>query len=665
MLPTLVIGLREGLEAALIVGIIAAFLRKQGRSDLVRWVLAGVAVAIGLCVAAGVALEIYSRDLPQRQQEGLETVVGALAVAMVTYMVVWMKRHSRELKGHLEQQAAGLLDGRSKAARAMVLMAFLAVIREGVETVVFLVAAFNETGAGAGAGAGAVIGIAAAAVLGYGIYRGGVRLNLSRFFRATGIVLVLVAAGLVVNALHTAHEAGWLDAGQTSTVDLSWLVRPGTVQASLLTGMLGVQSHPVLIEVVGWLLYLIPVGWYVAWTPGRSMPVRWLAPALAVATTVAAVGVVVAVSPGSDDTSTVTNVASSGAPAVRSVNVTVTSAHGCTMDADVLRAGVVTIHVVNEDATAVSEVELMSGERIVGEKENLPPGFSGTFNVAVHAGTYTLYCPGATPERQSLTVTGTARAATGDVAALLKQATTGYAGYVTGQVAALVRSTRALDTALHGTDLATAQRAYMLARPYYEKIEPVAESFVQGNDSLDADIDSRAGDVPAERWRGFHRIEQALFARRTLLGTAHHGDRLLADVRRLQRLVTGLIFQPTELANGAQELLDEVAASKITGEEERYSHIDVLDIANNVEGSQQAFAQLQPALERIDPSSSATIARAFVTLESLVDGYRTRANPSGYRLYGSLTRADKTSLAAAVKAVQEPLSQVGSKVAGG
>src|SRR4051794_14706746 len=148
MLPTFVIGLREGLEAALIVGIIAAFLRKQGRRDLLRWVLVGVGVAVGLCLLVGIALEAYSRDLPQRQQEGLETVIGVLAVCMVTYMVIWMRRHSRELKGQLEGLAADALSGAAKAGRAMVLMAFLAVIREGFETVVFLLAAFNEAGSG-------------------------------------------------------------------------------------------------------------------------------------------------------------------------------------------------------------------------------------------------------------------------------------------------------------------------------------------------------------------------------------------------------------------------------------------------------------------------------------------------------------------------------------
>jgi high-affinity iron transporter len=269
MLPTFVIGLREGLEAALIVGIVAAFLRKNGRLELLRWVLAGIGAAVVLCAGAGIALEVLSRDLPQRQQEGLETVISAVAVGMVTYMVVWMRRHSRDLKGQLEgATGAALATG---SGWALVGMAFLAVLREGLETVVFLLAAFNENGAGNTAAAGAALGIVVAIGLGYGTYRGGVKLNLSRFFRATGVVLVLVAAGLVVTALHTAHEAGWLDAGQQSTLDLSALVRPGSVQASLLTGMLGVQPHPVLIEVTGWLVYVVPLVLYVAWPPGRGL----------------------------------------------------------------------------------------------------------------------------------------------------------------------------------------------------------------------------------------------------------------------------------------------------------------------------------------------------------------------------------------------------------
>lgn len=258
MLATFVIGLREGLEAALIVGIIAAFLGRHGRRDALRQVWIGVAAAIVICVGIAVALRVVATDLPQRQQEGLETVVGVLAVAMVTSMIVWMRRHARELKGQLEGAAAAALV--SGSAFALVAMAFLAVLREGFETAVFVLAVLNQPDGNAGsAGAGVLLGLAVAVAIGWAIYRGGVKLNLAKFFKATGLVLVVVAAGLVMTALHTAHETGWVDFGQQRMFDLSWLVRPGTPIAALLTGVLGLPVTPVLVEVVGWLLYAIPL----------------------------------------------------------------------------------------------------------------------------------------------------------------------------------------------------------------------------------------------------------------------------------------------------------------------------------------------------------------------------------------------------------------------
>ncbi|HEY1972635.1 MAG TPA: iron uptake transporter permease EfeU [Pseudonocardia sp.] len=267
MLPTLVIGLREGLEASLIVGIVAGFLGRQGRRDALRQVWFGVLAAILICIAVGVALEVISADLPQAQQEGLETVIGFLAVLMVSYMVIWMRKHARDLRGELEGAAGAALARGS--ATALVLMAFLAVLREGFETAVFLLAAFQASTSPILAGSGALIGILIAVVLGYGIYRGGVKLNMARFFRLTGVVLVLVAAGLVMTAFHTAHEAGWVNFGQQQVTDLSWLVLPGTPVSSLVTGVLGIQPYPVLVEVLAWFAYLVPMLVYLLW-PQRA-----------------------------------------------------------------------------------------------------------------------------------------------------------------------------------------------------------------------------------------------------------------------------------------------------------------------------------------------------------------------------------------------------------
>jgi len=267
VLPTFVIGLREGLEAALIVGIIAAFLGQQGRPEALRQVWIGVAAAVAICVGVAIALQVISSDLPQRQQEGLETVVGVLAVGMVTYMILFMRRHARGMKSDLQEATASALA--SGSSRALVAMAFLAVLREGFETAVFLLATFQASGDATLSWLGAVIGILLAAAIGYGIYRGGVRLNLARFFRLTGLILVVVAAGLVMTAFHTASEAGWLTAGQAQAFDLSWLVRPGTPLSSLLTGVLGIQPYPAWIEVIAWLAFLVPMFVLVAW-PARK-----------------------------------------------------------------------------------------------------------------------------------------------------------------------------------------------------------------------------------------------------------------------------------------------------------------------------------------------------------------------------------------------------------
>jgi high-affinity iron transporter len=150
---------------------------------------------------------------------------------------------------------------------AFVTMAFLAVLREGIETAVFLLAVFQDADDPTLSGTGAALGILLAVVLGYAIYRGGVRINLARFFRVTGVVLVLVAAGLLSFAAHAAHEAGWWDLLLGEAIDLSWLIKPGSVMSALVTGMFGIQPKPTVGEVLVWLAYAIPMTVFVLRRP--------------------------------------------------------------------------------------------------------------------------------------------------------------------------------------------------------------------------------------------------------------------------------------------------------------------------------------------------------------------------------------------------------------
>lgn len=274
-LPTVqfVIGLREGVEASLIVGIVAAFLVQEGRRDALRPMWIGVVAAVAVCVAVAAGLQIVDEALPQKQQEGLETVVALIAVVMVTGMILWMRRHARSMGGELRASAATALAAGS--AWGLIAMAFLAVLREGIETAFFLLATFQSEStqiSTLSASLGAVLGVAVAVLIGWAIFRGGVRLNLARFFRITAAVLVVIAAGLVAGALHTGHEAGWVTFGQGQALDLSGLVRPDAdnVLAGLLTGLLGLQPYPRHAELYGWLLYAVPMLLFVLWPTGRA-----------------------------------------------------------------------------------------------------------------------------------------------------------------------------------------------------------------------------------------------------------------------------------------------------------------------------------------------------------------------------------------------------------
>jgi FTR1 family protein len=647
VLTTFVIALREGLEASLIVGIIAAFLRRQERPDALRSMWLGVGLAVALCVAVAVVLRVVDNQLPHREQEGLETIVALIAVGMVTYMIVWMTEHARNLKGQLQDQAASALVQGS--AMALVAMAFLAVLREGFETAVFLLAAFNDAADPVPAGFGVVLGLIVAVTLGYGIYRGGVRLNLSRFFRVTGVVLVLVAAGLVASSLHTAAEAGWVVGGQAEAVDLSGLIRPGTVWESLITGILGIHPEPTVIEVVGWLLYAIPMLTIVL-VPDAVRP-RVRATVAGAAVVAAPVVLLVGTLGGGENTSSA--VASGGS--AKKVDVSISDA-GCEPAALKLASGPTTFVVTNKGSSEVTEYEVMKGDRALAEVENVTSGMTGRFSLTLQPGRYKLRCTGGSNERSSLVVTGK-RTETA-LAPELQRGLDGYRAFLERQTASLVTGVETLRDALAGGDVAAARRAYAKARVPYERVEPVAESF----GDLDPRIDARANDVPRSQWTGFHPIERKLWVENTTKGTAALADGLVANSRKLQRLVRTVKLEPAQVGNGANELLGEVSKSKITGEEERYSHIDLLDFDANVEGARAAFDAIRPALAAKDPDLVAEIERRFGLVDAAL---RPHARGDGFVPYTELAKPQVRRLSEVIDALAEPLSQAPARALSG
>ncbi len=371
---------------------------------------------------------------------------------------------------------------------------------------------------------------------------------------------------------------------------------------------------------------------------------------------------------------------SSGAPTsngAAQVKVTLTNDGSddlCTLDQSTAQAGPVTFTVENKSSTAITEIELQSQQRIIGEKENLAPGLAASsFTVTLGGGTYQPYCPGSKQETQKFTVTGKAASKpTGSTAALLKQGTDGYSQYVSGVVADMVTAVGTLQQKIDAGDLDGAKSAYALARPFYEKIESDVDGFVlPGTDptdnsgNLDYLIDMRESNLdPAVGWHGFHAIERDLYTTGITDDTKAQAAELVTNVGKLSTLSKGLTYKPEDLANGAADLLDEVQANKITGEEESFSHLDLETFAANVEGAQQAFAFLRPGLQKIDPSLTKQVAAQFDKVNTALDAYRDSSQPGGYVLYTDTIKTnDAAKLSQTVQGLQGPLSKIAEKVA--
>ncbi|ABD87511.1 iron uptake transporter permease EfeU [Rhodopseudomonas palustris] len=276
MLVPFLIMLREGVEAALIVGIVAGYLRQTGRGAAMHLVWIGVAAAVLLSLALGIALESMSAELPQKLQELFEAGVGIFAVVVLTAMVFWMRRAARSIKTELHNSIDHALAGDGRQSLALVALAFFAVAREGLESVLFLLAAFQQRDeVGIEALAGALLGLAAAVGIGVAIYRGGRRLNLARFFRWTGVLILFVAAGLLAGSVRSLHEAGIWNGLQTTAFNWSEVLPTDGVLGTLLSGLFGYHDTPAIGEVLAYLVFLIPT--LVLFLRGESRPVVPLA----------------------------------------------------------------------------------------------------------------------------------------------------------------------------------------------------------------------------------------------------------------------------------------------------------------------------------------------------------------------------------------------------
>lgn len=270
MLIPFLIMLREGIEAALIVGIIASYLKQTGRSAWMPAVWVGVFLAVALSLFVGAGLQLLRSEFPQKQQELFEAVVGLLAVGVLTSMVFWMRRAARSIKSELLHSVDQAFSSHDHQGLALIGMIFFAVAREGLESVFFLLAIFQQSDSSA-APLGALLGILVAAAIGYGIYTGGVHINLRRFFRWTGVFILFVAAGILSGSVRALHEAGVWNGLQRVVFDLSDVLPTDGVAGTVLSGLFGYQATPVVGEVLVYLVFIVAT-LFLFLRPAPSMP---------------------------------------------------------------------------------------------------------------------------------------------------------------------------------------------------------------------------------------------------------------------------------------------------------------------------------------------------------------------------------------------------------
>jgi iron uptake system component EfeO len=330
----------------------------------------------------------------------------------------------------------------------------------------------------------------------------------------------------------------------------------------------------------------------------------------------------------------------------------------CDVAADSLPAGTHSFAVTNKGSKVTEFYVYAQGDRIMGEVENIAPGVARNLLVELPAGDYQAACkPGMVGNgiRHDLKVTGETTQLSDDQE--LSAAVDGYRTYVQTQVGALQERTQEFVAAVEAGDVAKAQSLYPVARSYYERIEPVAESF----GDLDPKIDARENDVEeGDTWTGFHVLERDLWQTGDVAASGPVADQLMTDVNDLAARVKDLELKPLDLANGALGLLDEIAGGKITGEEDRYSHTDLYDFAANLEGSEAAIQSLRPVIADRDADLATALDRQFAATTAELEKYHTGDT---WTTYTDLTQDQLRALSDAVNALAAKVSQVPAVIA--
>ncbi|GHD88498.1 iron uptake transporter permease EfeU [Streptomyces naganishii] len=626
--PSFLIGLREGLEGGLIVSILVATLVRAGAKSRLPQVWTGVLAAIALAMSFGAVLTFTAASLSATAQEAFGGTLGVIAVAFVTAMVFWMRRSARNLSGEIKEKVTGAL---AMGAGMLILTSFLAVGREGLETALFLWTTARAAGESAGPLTGAGIGLVLAAGLCWGLYRRVLRINLTKFFTATGAVLIVIAAGVLGYGLRDLQEGGVLPGKAAYAVDLGGTVDAGSWYSTLIQGVLNLTPTMTWLQVTGYAGYLAvvmtlfvrgirspspakpsPAAAAGAGAPAGSAARRrpaWVVPVAVVAVPAVVAGFVVAL----------------GRPKPGGAQTVAVSEADCGDGFSAPRPGRQTFQMRNT-GSRTSEVYLIDPATgaVYGEIEGLAPGTTRDLVATVAGGSYAWRCvpsggTAVTSKAVRVGGGGGARAVVPvseqDLAAPLKE----YKQYVEGGLATLVAQTDRLDDDIQGGRLDAARTDWLTAHRTYSSLGAAYGTFEDFDKRINGRPDGLTAGVADKDFTGFHRIEYGLWHGQSAALLKAPARQLAADAAGLSKAFPAQDFDPGDLPLRAHEILENTLQFELTGQADQGSGTELATTDANLAGTRELLTVLKPLLAGRAPHLLPTVDADVTRLQKLLD----------------------------------------------
>ncbi|MER5641611.1 iron uptake transporter permease EfeU [Kitasatospora sp. NPDC002227] len=608
--PSFLIGLREGLEAGLIVSILVATLVRSEQKNRLPQVWTGVLAALALALSFGSVLTFTAAKLSGTAQEAFGGALSLIAVAFVTAMVFWMRRSARNLSSEIREKVTAAL---AMGAGTLVLTSFLAVGREGLETSLFLWSTIQTAKSSTGPLIGAAVGLVLAAGLCWGLYRRVLKINLTRFFTVTGAVLIVIAAGVLSYGLRDLQEGGVLPGGHAYAFDLSGSIDASSWYATLVQGVFNLTVTMTWLQVVAYVAYLAIVmtlfvtGVRAGRPAAEAAPApeavkestrpRWLVPAALVAVPAVVAVTVIAVSDGK--------------PAEAATVAVSETECGKGFTAPQPGQQVFQMHNTGDKTSEVYLVNPTTGS-VYGEIEGLAPATTRALTATIGTGDYAWRCvPTGGKSVTSAAVHVTGGAAVKSVIPVaeddLKAPLDAYKAYVTKGLATLLTQTQKLQADIHAGDLPAAKADWVTAHTQYASLGAAYGTFADFDKKINGRPDGLADKAQDKDFSGFLRIEYGLWHGQAPDVLGPIADQLATDVDGLGKAFPTQDFDPGDLPLRTHEILENTLQFELTGDTDQGSGTNLATAQANLAGTQELLTVLQPLVKQRSPELLAKI----------------------------------------------------------